>query len=358
VADAPVEALLARTEDLARRWAIALILSRPLARIGEIPLEDLARETPELCAQAIRALASDAALQQLLGLDAEGTSAPGAVSRLGVLAGARDSAAAVGAVEALRGVLWRAVLDELHDPDPRQIAELGDRLAAICAAIAMALLAPGQAPGVSSASEQRAHGVSSAPVEFEQEPEEFVYRPTEPGHAPEAPSPASPWEQPRIEIRDVRSEGPTAWIGSIGRRLERYSEDGLPFAVLLVEVVDMERLAQAGSPADVAHLISRVEAALSEELRPADLLTRENEGRYWLVTPETDGVGVRMLAERLARSVRSSASDHGTPLEVAIGIAVCPDDGREAAMLAAHADAGVYAARASGRSIAPTDEPQ
>ncbi len=45
------------------------------------------------------------------------------------------------------------------------------------------------------------------------------------------------------------------------------------------------------------------------------------------------------------------------PMEVAIGIAVCPDDGTEAPALAARADLGVYSARATGRSIAHTDPP-
>src|SRR5437870_4366683 len=35
VAGAPVQPLLARTDELARRWAIALILALPLERIGE-----------------------------------------------------------------------------------------------------------------------------------------------------------------------------------------------------------------------------------------------------------------------------------------------------------------------------------
>ncbi len=73
--------------------------------------------------------------------------------------------------------------------------------------------------------------------------------------------------------------------------------------------------------------------------------------------PETNGTGARMLAERLARLVRTSATHRGVPMEVAIGIAVCPDDGTEAPALAARADLGVYSARATGRSIAHTDPP-
>jgi GGDEF domain-containing protein len=161
----------------------------------------------------------------------------------------------------------------------------------------------------------------------------------------------APEKPPEIEIRDERGEeGPAAWIGSIGRRLERYEQEGSPFAVLLVELVDIERLRHAESSSEVARLTSRVQDALARELGAADSLTRERPGRYWLLAEQTDGRSVRMLAEQLARAVRSSASHRGTPLEVAVGVAVCPEDGRQISALAAHADVGLYAARAAGRS--------
>ena len=156
--------------------------------------------------------------------------------------------------------------------------------------------------------------------------------------------------RPEIEIRDERSaEGPAAWIDSIGRRLERHERDGAPFAVLLVELVDLERLRHAEPVEELARLIDQVEDALARVLRPADSLTRERPGRYWLLAPQTDAQSARVLIERIARGVRSSASHRGTPLEVAVGVAVCPEDGRRASELAAHADVGLYAARAAGR---------
>ncbi len=164
--------------------------------------------------------------------------------------------------------------------------------------------------------------------------------------------------QPKIEIRDVRrEEGPSAWVSSVGRLLTRHSEDGLPFAVLLVEIVDVARLERSETPHDLHGLVAQVESALGRGMRATDQLSRETLGRYWLVAPETNGTGARMLAERLARLVRTSASHRGVPMEVAIGIAVCPDDGIEAPALAARADLGVYSARATGRSIAHSDPP-
>jgi GGDEF domain-containing protein len=171
-----------------------------------------------------------------------------------------------------------------------------------------------------------------------------------------------------IEIRDARSEesrrerdrgtgdgeasSSSSWVDAIARRLERYERDRVPFAALVVELADVERLRHAELPGEVSRLTGLVETALASELRPADSLTRESPGRYWLLAPETDVDSSRALAERLASAVRGGASHRGAPLEVAVGIAVCPVDGGQAAALAAHAEIALYAARAAGRPVA------
>ena len=155
VADAPVETLLGRTDELARRWAIALIVALPLERIGDIPLDGFAREAPSLFAQVVRALRSDSDLERLIAAPPNGARrhatggeagarAPQA-HRLGALTGARDGTAAVRAVEALRGVLWEALLGELRWPSPeaaaaRQMADLSDRLAHVCSSVLVSAL--------------------------------------------------------------------------------------------------------------------------------------------------------------------------------------------------------------------------
>jgi hypothetical protein len=154
VADAPVDALLAHADELARRWAIELMLARPLASLAEVPLEDLAREAPGLCAQLARALASDAELERLVTYEEPG-GREGAVAtdRLAALVRAGDASACAEQAEALRGVLWEATLSELRDPPVRLVADLSDRIAFVCAAaLAAALeLSPIAAVNVSDA---------------------------------------------------------------------------------------------------------------------------------------------------------------------------------------------------------------
>lgn len=260
----------------------------------------------------------------------------------------------------LSDALWEALHDELAGgarADERA-AELARRLADVCSSIALLAAKPRPAAAAGAPPEPHVEAPSESPAEASME--------SSAGASMESPA-ETPMEPPEpsadagIEIHDTRGDDeparPAAWIGSIARRLERHREDRLPFAVLLVEIADIERLAHAEPGEEIARLTDHAERAIGAELRPADLLSRERLGRYWLVTPETDAAGARHLAERLARTVRLSARHRGVPLELAIGIAICPDDGREASVLAAHADVGVYAARAAGQPVAPADDP-
>jgi hypothetical protein len=156
VADAPAEALAARAEELAHRWALTLLAARPLVEMTAVPLEDLARYAPAVCASLARALSSDEELA-IFDLDArerEGRDGGlAATAGLSALAAGWQAAAAVEHVEALRGLLWKAALEELRHPTTQQIAELSDRLASVCAAaLAYALAGRADALGATAGS--------------------------------------------------------------------------------------------------------------------------------------------------------------------------------------------------------------
>jgi hypothetical protein len=385
VAELPLDALLARADELARRWAVALILARPLEGIGGVPLEELARGAPALCAQTIRALHSDLELDRLTGSGAPSGREHSAPARsLAEMSGALDAPTLVLAVEALRGALWEGLLQEIRLPaygeaGSRQLADLGDRLAHVCARMLVAALeagagvAParepdGQAPPAAGGESPARHaGEGGRAVLVDERIDSARAGASPPDRAAER---MLAREHPQeIEIHDARGgEGPAAWIGSISRQLERLHEDGLPFAVLLVEAIDVEPVALAGlagPSGEMLRLTEEIEGALAVALgvapggEPAGpppgrgrapwsgSLTRERPGRYWLLAPETDRVGAERLAERLRRAVASVVEYRGMPLDVVIGTAVCPEDGMQAAALASHADIGLYAARSA-----------
>ncbi len=252
-------------------------------------------------------------------------------------------ARAAHAAQELCGALWEAVHDEVRQPRAARVAELAECLAQVCSALAAL-----------AAEEPALEGERRGTHEREPLAAPGWERPTV--HEREPPVSRG---APEIAIHDARragGEGPVAWIESIEASLERHREEGLPFAVLLVEALDVERLARAEPTAALTVLLDRVEAAIEQELRPADTLVRESEGRWWLTALRTDSGGARALAERLARAACATAVHLGQPLGVAVGVAACPAHGEEAATLAAHADVDLYAARATGRPVSPTDE--
>jgi hypothetical protein len=397
----PLDILLGRAGELARRWAIALIRSRSLDNIGGIPLEELAREAPALFSQALRAMQSDAELNRLTGSDTGGGDGAAAASGLAAMAGAHDASTAIEAVEALRGVLWEAMLDELRDPPARLVADIADRLGYVCARALRATLATtsagrvfsplraeargtddmapadvdgraghragGHAPLIDAVIvDERADGESSAAEPIA--PPRHTRREADDVHLPAAERPLSWDESPpvppagraaAIQIRDERAEqGPAAWIGSIGRQLAQFAQDGRSFAVLLVEMSDMDGIRRSESPTELARLDGLAEETLAREVRTrgSGSLTRECPGRYWLLAPDTDRAGAELFAQRVRQSVASSVSYRQAPLDVMVGAAVCPEDGEEGSALAAQADVELYAARAAAAAAhAPGD---
>jgi hypothetical protein len=167
-----VDALVARTDELARRWAIALILALPLDRLGELPLESFAAEAPSLCAQVVRALSSDERLERIGNSSSRDPAAPAPPLRLADVTGARDSTAVVEAMEALRGVLWDALVDEVgcagvERSAAREMADLADRLAYVCSSVVASSLAQ-PPPARRHLARQRANGAAArAPREAE-----------------------------------------------------------------------------------------------------------------------------------------------------------------------------------------------
>jgi GGDEF domain-containing protein len=141
------------------------------------------------------------------------------------------------------------------------------------------------------------------------------------------------------------------WLAAIARRLERREQDGLPFAVFVVEVDDLERLLASQTGREVAFALETAERGLTAELAPADLVVRERLGRWWLTSPDRDPTAARDLGARIATAI-SAAELGGAPLAVSIGVAVCPSDGESLDELAGRADEGMFAARAAGLPLA------
>ncbi len=93
-------------------------------------------------------------------------------------------------------------------------------------------------------------------------------------------------------------------------------------------------------------------------VRKVDLAARYGGEEFAIVLENTDLAGARMLAERIRAEVQKQVFQPQTagqaPFSVtlSLGIAVYPDDGRDAKTLIAHADQALYHAKHSGRNRA------
>jgi hypothetical protein len=169
VLDASVEVVASRADELARRWAVALIRGRPLDELGGISLEAIAHDAPVLCAHVVRALESEDELEQLTEIGTGGDRTALKPARLGALV-ARNASESVEEVEALRGVIWEALMEELRWPSfdssavrrLSDLSDLSDRLAYVCATALAATLA--EVPAVSARKPHRTPTAKPGPA--------------------------------------------------------------------------------------------------------------------------------------------------------------------------------------------------
>jgi diguanylate cyclase (GGDEF)-like protein len=307
--DAPV-AGLGDAEALAKVWLLELIAARPLGEAAHLPTERLVADGPALVAAVIGALVSDRELERL-SPDGE---LGGLAAAAGSIAGAGGSAEVVAALERLRSVVWAAIERTAPGPPPLHLAS---RLAHVCATVAEAALSAG--------------GSRAAPAE-------------------------PPRDDELARIRVARtSEGPL-WVEALERQLADGSRSGRRFGLLLVDLDSAERVRLAGAD-EAAAAFAQIGRAVREHVRRADVVAHEDDGRVWVIAGDTARGGANALALRIADAVEAAASLHGAALTVSVGLAVYPDDGREAAALTEQAEEGMFAARAAGTRVGGGPEP-
>jgi GGDEF domain-containing protein len=302
VADAPVDILVTEAQSIAKGWLLALLETAPLGQAETVPVADFAAGAPALCAAIARSLSSDAEMARL---EPAGDLVPLAASA-GRLAGAVTPTETLEAVEALRGVMWSAIRAEIYqEPEPDLVAEVAERLQRVCALVASA--AVGAAAGERPAEE----------------------RPTELAEAPAAPVEGGEWRE------------------ALAEQLESARRANDTLALLLIEIEDAERLRAAGG----GQTLSRVVRAVRGEVRRPDVIALEEDGRVWVIAPGMSRQAGAGMSQRVLTAV-GTVEHRRVPLLATVGLAVFPEDGRDAETLAAAAEEELLAARAENVRIA------
>ena len=333
VADAPIDPLLARLDELTKGWLLALLEHASLDEAPGILAADLPRDGPRVCEAVVRALADDADLRRL---EPDGQLEL-LISRTGELAGAHTPEASVRAVDTLEAVVWSAVRSELRDDDPELVAGISERLSRVAGLIRAATLrgATSTAPAPASGTHLRPlpdpqpAGGSSSPEDVEPS----AHRPSPPAE-PEAPETVSGDEQ--------------VWVGMLDRELVRAQRSGTPLSLLLLELEEAERVLAVEPPGEAAATFGRFAQTVRGVMRRQDILACESDARAWIIARDTGRAGAQALAARTAGSVRMAQAWRGAPLTVSIGLAVLGEDGLDSEELIDSAEQAMLAAAAEG----------
>ncbi|HEY1566413.1 MAG TPA: diguanylate cyclase [Solirubrobacteraceae bacterium] len=352
---------------MAKGWLLALLEQAPLDDAPAILATDLTRDGPRVCDAVLRAIADDADLRRL---EPGGVLTP-LVARVGELAGAAAPAAASRAVDALVGIIWSAVRDDLRGADADLVAELTERLTLIGELVRSAVLERSAPRPVSPVSPPVAPVPSVPPPPPVKPPPPVASSRPPPSPAPPPPSPPPPSPAPPppaaaspaapqrawAGLADPPTLDPSRalWIGALEDEIARCA--GAPLSLLLAELDDSERVMAVEPDAQAHAVLSRFAAAVRSAVRRQDILVCETDARAWIIARDTDRRDAYTLGERIAAAVRSSEHWHGAPLVASVGVAVFGEDGRTSGELIEAAEEARFAAAAGGTDVLGTDEP-
>ncbi|HEY4826667.1 MAG TPA: hypothetical protein VIH85_07855 [Solirubrobacteraceae bacterium] len=378
VPDAGVEALLLRSDELAKGWLLALVEDAPLELAATILAGEVARDGPRICDAVVRAIADESDLRRI---EREGVLEPLA-SRVGEMAGADSAETAAHAVETLRDVVWSALRSELSREEPELLADAAERLSLVVELVRGAVLrrrdesvVPGGPPGrVAPLRVASEPPTPSVPVHERRGSAGSAELSREGGPAPGLVGTERPWEAaggaapggrfaaggaPHGEREEERGDGGeesepnVLWVGALRDEIVRAGRARVPLSLLLVELEEAEKMLAVEPYAQASATFGRFAQAVRGSVRRRDVLACETDSRAWIIARDTGRAGAQALGSRITATVPAEGSWRGAPMTVSVGVAVLGEDGHNAAALIEAAEQTRFAAEASGIGIVP-----
>ena len=137
--------------------------------------------------------------------------------------------------------------------------------------------------------------------------------------------------------------------------LERtvYDPSGRSCAVLMIDLDRFKEINDSFGHSVGDDLLCLVGPRLQGALQPGDLLARMGGDEFAVLLPDADAARANEVAHRLGGALRDEFVLDGMPLHIdaSIGIALCPDHGRDRSLLLARADTAMYAAKRDRRGF-------
>jgi diguanylate cyclase (GGDEF)-like protein len=137
------------------------------------------------------------------------------------------------------------------------------------------------------------------------------------------------------------------FLDVLQNELERFGRTNHPFCILLLDLDGLKEINDSHGHTVGTRAICRVAEVLRLHSRAIDTAARYGGDEFGLILPETDAKAAQQVSRRLRQNL---GSDGELPrLSVAVGIAMCPQNGASVRVLLDAADRDLYSAKALSR---------
>jgi GGDEF domain-containing protein len=241
--------------------------------------------------------------------------------------------------QALSGVVWAALREELRAPSPDLVTGLAERLALVCSVIRDGAIEGPLGGGLEAVRSQPA---DAGPAES---------RRCVPDLAP-GPAPAAANEVADVvDVTEAGAPSEPLWLSALGDEVRGSGSGGRPLSLLLAELEDADRVLASTSPERAGMAFGDFVAALRRVLREQDILVCEEDARAWVIARETARAGAHSLGARIAEAVGETSTLNGVPLVASVGVAVLGEDGESPDELIEAAEEARFSASARGIEV-------
>ena len=135
--------------------------------------------------------------------------------------------------------------------------------------------------------------------------------------------------------------------------LTRCTRYGLPLAVLMMDLDRFKSVNDTHGHLMGSHVLEEVGGLIRRSIRTADVAARYGGEEFLAYLSESGLVGAAQAAERIRRAIEGHAftlDGVTVPVTISIGIAACPEHGRDIRTLVRRADRALYRAKETGRN--------
>lgn len=140
----------------------------------------------------------------------------------------------------------------------------------------------------------------------------------------------------------------------LGDLVGHWERDGRRFGLLMIDLDDFKIVNDRDGHQAGDLVLKAAARSLTDSIRVTDWGYRYGGDEFTALLPEATLAGAGEVAERIRRAIEATeievAPGRVARITVSIGVAVCPEDGTDARVLVAAADAGVYEAKHAGRN--------